>query len=218
MLDPLSFAPGSQAQTAGARATLTNNYDTFLTLLTAQLQNQDPLEPVDLAEFTNQLVQFSSVEQQILTNENFSKLISVNAASAAAGLSGYLSKSVDLEASTATFSGDPLTFTYDVPQGAAAVELQVRDADNRLVYSEAASSAPGNKRFVWDGSSAAGNTVPGGAFTFEVAALTSGNGRLSVPAGISTRITGFDFSSGGTIITTPAGSFDFSRVQRISET
>ena len=84
-------------EAAGPRTRLSDNYDTFLVLLTAQLQNQDPLAPMDSTQFTQQLVQFSQVEQQIRTNEQLEGLVGqYQAASAGAALS-YLGKSAIIE-------------------------------------------------------------------------------------------------------------------------
>jgi flagellar basal-body rod modification protein FlgD len=78
MTDTISFVPVSQNPTANAatsQASLSDNFDTFLTILTAQIQNQDPLEPMDSNQFTEQLVQFSGVEQQIRVNSQLETLI-----------------------------------------------------------------------------------------------------------------------------------------------
>ncbi|MEZ6022857.1 MAG: flagellar hook capping FlgD N-terminal domain-containing protein [Hyphomonadaceae bacterium] len=84
-ITPIATTP---AESAGSRQRLSDNYDTFLVLLTAQLQNQDPLAPMDSTEFTQQLVQYSQVEQQIRTNEQLEGLVGqYQAASAGAALS-----------------------------------------------------------------------------------------------------------------------------------
>ena len=91
MTDLVSFVPPatSTGQSAAASAsTLADNFDTFLTILTAQIQNQDPLEPLDSTQFTEQLVQFSGVEQQIRTNQSMESLIAATRANAGASLSG----------------------------------------------------------------------------------------------------------------------------------
>jgi len=93
MTDVISFVqqtntPGSSSGTSSAQ--LTDNFDTFLTLLTAQVQNQDPLSPTDATQFTEQLVQFSGVEQQIQSNQNLEALLAANSASTSASLANYL--------------------------------------------------------------------------------------------------------------------------------
>ena len=81
---------------AASRATFGDNYDTFLKLLTSQLQNQNPLSPMDSTQFTSQLVQYSSVEQAIKQNENLEKLIAMQSSTQSANAVGYIGKSVDM--------------------------------------------------------------------------------------------------------------------------
>jgi flagellar basal-body rod modification protein FlgD len=80
--------------TPDAMAQLSGNFSTFLTLLTTQLKNQDPTSPMDSNQFTQQLVEFSQVEQQINTNTNLQTLISQGTAQSAAYATGYLGKTV----------------------------------------------------------------------------------------------------------------------------
>src|SRR4051812_45000764 len=82
------------ATATGAAKTLAGNFNTFLTLLTTQLQNQDPLNPMDSNQFTQQLVQFSHVEQQLNTNDNLKTLIDLTKNRGAADSMSYLGKTV----------------------------------------------------------------------------------------------------------------------------
>ena len=85
MTDLISFVPPSSSSAtsnAASATSLAKNFDTFLTILTAQIQNQDPLEPLDSTQFTEQLVQFSGVEQQIRTNQSMETLIAATRSNA----------------------------------------------------------------------------------------------------------------------------------------
>lgn len=106
MVDAVTTAANIQTRASSSSASLAQNFDTFLTLLTAQLQNQDPLEPVDSTEFTNQLVQFSGVEQQIETNKNIAELITLTANSQAASLAGYLGQTVEVNSLAASLGSE----------------------------------------------------------------------------------------------------------------
>src|SRR5919108_4942353 len=104
---PITPVAADTSQSANARTRLSDNYDTFLVLLTAQLQNQDPLAPMDSTQFTQQLVQFSQVEQQIRTNEQLTGLVAqYQAASAGAALS-YLGRDAIIEADETYLAGEP---------------------------------------------------------------------------------------------------------------
>src|SRR5262245_6719565 len=129
------ISPDVNAQAANDRTRLSDNYDTFLVLLTAQLQNQDPLAPMDSTQFTQQLVQFSQVEQQIRTNEQLESLVGhYQAASAGAALS-YLGRDAIIAADETYLAGGVANWAYKLPEAAQSLTLQVRDASGRVVYS-----------------------------------------------------------------------------------
>ena len=105
----------STGQAASAQKTLSSNFDTFLTLLTTQLQNQDPLQPMDSNQFTQQLVQFSQVEQQINSNKNLESLIALTKSQTATNAVPYLGKTLTLTDGTAAVIGGQAQWTYTVP-------------------------------------------------------------------------------------------------------
>src|SRR5262245_53941482 len=116
------------------RTTLADNFDTFLVLLTAQIQNQDPLSPMDSTQFTQQLVQFSQVEQQIRTNEQLEGLVGqYQAASAGAALS-YLGKDAIIDADETYLAGGSANWAYTLPETATSLTINVKDANGRTVY------------------------------------------------------------------------------------
>jgi flagellar basal-body rod modification protein FlgD len=120
---------------ASAQATLSDNFSTFLTLLTSQLQNQDPLSPMDSTQFTQQLVQFSQVEQQIKTNQNLEDLTQqFQAASTSAALS-YLGKEAVIQSDTTYSSGSGGSWGYSLPTTADTLQIEVRDASNQTATS-----------------------------------------------------------------------------------
>ena len=114
------------SEAANSRTRLSDNYDTFLVLLTAQLQNQDPLAPMDSTQFTQQLVQFSQVEQQIRTNEQLEGLVGqYQAASAGAALS-YLGKDAIIQANETYLAGGAANWAYSSRDRIAASTARVR--------------------------------------------------------------------------------------------
>ena len=109
-VDPL--LAGSGSSTSFATSSLAENFDTFLTLLTVQLQNQDPLDPLDTNEFTSQLVQFTAVEQAIATNNNLESLIGLTELSHAATRISYLGKEVEAPGSTSYLTDGKAEWSY----------------------------------------------------------------------------------------------------------
>ena len=217
MVDAVSAAGQLQAQTAGSSQTLSDNFDTFLLLLTTQLQNQDPLEPVDSTEFTNQLVQFSGVEQQIATNEGLADLITIMAANQSASLAGYLGKDVVLNSPVAEYSGTPINWRYQLGQDLSEVTISVQAANGDIVYSEDGETGAGFQDFIWDGSTQDGSTAANGVYSLIVNGVDANGNNVQIPIGVTARVTGIDLSTGETGIATTAGLFGYSQILSFAE-
>jgi flagellar basal-body rod modification protein FlgD len=143
----------------------------FLTLLTAQLKNQDPLSPMDSTEFTNQLVQFSAVEQQININSNLSTLISLAQQGTLSNAVGYVGKAIQADGSDAPLQNGQLTASYTLSGTSASTVITVSDSAGNIVHSENGQTKAGTYSFSWDGKDANGNQLPDGAYTVGVTAL-----------------------------------------------
>lgn len=169
----------------GSAARLAENFDAFLKLLTAQLQNQDPLEPMDSSEFTQQLVQFSGVEQSIHTNKNLETLIGLTYAQSATNAVGYLGRTVTVAGGRAALSNGTAGWDYILPQAAAVTIFTVTDATGRVVYTGAGNKSAGAHRFVWDGRDNRGTKLPDGTYTLTVTARAADG--TAIPASVSSR-------------------------------
>lgn len=152
---------------------LGSNINTFLTLLTTQLKNQDPTSPMDTNQFTQQLVAFSGVEQQINTNKNLQTLISLQTSAETVDAMPMIGKTIQYNESTAPLSNGQASFTYTMPSTAAAAELFVEDANGNVVYQTAASTAAGSYNFVWNGQNLSGTTSPDGPYSLAIVAADS---------------------------------------------
>jgi len=201
---------------ANALSQLGDNFNTFLTLLTAQLQNQDPLSPMDSNQFTQQLVQFSQVEQQIQTNDNLKTLISSYQNSSAGTALSYLGKDAILKSSDLSLSsGGQANWAYSFDKDPSEVTLSVEDSSGHIVYSQDGEAASGNHLFSWNGQETGGSTAPAGVYSLVVTAKDSTG--ASVDSTITTRetIMGVDFTSTTPQVITASGSHDITDVQAI---
>jgi flagellar basal-body rod modification protein FlgD len=151
-------------------ALLTQNFNTFLTLLTTQLKNQDPLSPLDTNQFTQQLVSFSQVEQAIDTNKNLQTLISLQNSSQTVSALPLVGRTIEYADSTAPLANGQASFSYTLPSNAAAAALTVVDANGKTVFSQPAVTAAGRHAFTWNGTTSAGSTAPDGAYALKVVA------------------------------------------------
>jgi flagellar basal-body rod modification protein FlgD len=219
-MSTISFVPQTTTTTGSAdasAATLADNFDTFLSILTAQIQNQDPLEPMDSSEFTNQLVQFSGVEQQIRANQQLETLISTTRSSAGAAMAGYLGQEAEIDSSGAAFSGDPIHWRYMVGDGATNVTVTVTDASGKIYYSAPGETGTGPHEFNWDGSLNGGGTAADGPYYINVVAKNADGATVGSAHTLVTTITGVDLSYGEPALTTSAGVFAYADILRLTK-
>ena len=188
-------------QTASAADQLTDNFDTFLTLLTEQLQNQDPLEPMDSQQFVEQLTQFSSVEQLISSNQSLETMLALQSADARMGATDFIGREVTVSSNAAPLQDGRADWSYVLPREAASNELMITDQSGRVVASFTNQpTGQGVQDFAWNGRDAAGNTLPAGVYRLEVVAKDAEGSRLDAPVRVSGRATGVDMSGEDVVV------------------
>jgi flagellar basal-body rod modification protein FlgD len=163
------------AATSQSTAKLSDNFSTFLTLLTAQLQNQDPLSPMDSNQFTQQLVAYSQVEQSIQTNQNLETLISAQTAQSFSNTVGYLGKTVTMDTNATGLKDGSADWTYILGTDAEKVTVVVNDSAGKPVYAkmlEGDALKKGEHTFSWDGISDDGKQMPDGGYSLSITAKT----------------------------------------------
>jgi flagellar basal-body rod modification protein FlgD len=195
-----SNAAGS-TNTSTASTALGQNYQTFLQLLTTQLQNQDPLDPTDSSQFTNQLVLFSQVEQQINTNTNLQTLITAQDTAASSSALSYLGMNVAAGGSAFTYSGGSVALGYTLPSTSAITTIDIFDSNNNEVYTTSGATASGANEFTWDGTETSGATAPDGIYTIQVSAADSSGNSLTVTTETPGQVTGVSNADGTTYLT-----------------
>jgi flagellar basal-body rod modification protein FlgD len=176
---------GAGAAQSNAAQQLTGNFNTFLTLLTTQLKNQDPTSPMDSSQFTQQLVAFSQVEQQINTNQNLQTLISQGQSANGAYAMSYLGRTVSVAGGPGALDGGKADWTYNLGNQSAATTLNITNANGAVVYSAAGETASGSHDFAWDGTDANGNQLPDGTYTLKVDAKAADG--TAVQAAVSSK-------------------------------
>lgn len=178
----------SAANTGASTVRLAEDFQQFLTLLTTQLQNQDPLSPMDSTEFTNQLVQFSQVEQQINMNQKLDNLVAMQLASVSSIALGYVGMDISYISSEMNYeSGKPVDITYALASEATTSKINIYDADGVLVYSHDAPKSAGMNKFTWNGTKTNGEQVEAGTYTVKIDALDKNNKAIEN----STVVTGY---------------------------
>ena len=191
---PASSNTPSTATQPDAMKQLSGNFSTFLTLLTTQLKNQDPTSPMDSNAFTQQLVMYSQVEQQISSNDNLKTLISQGTSNAAAMTAGYLGKKVSVINGNASLTGGTATWTYNLAGAAATTELTVTDSHGKAVYTGAGKTTAGNSTFTWDGKDNNGNQLADGTYTLTVKAADTNGNTIDSPVASAGTVTQIDMT------------------------
>jgi len=192
-------ASGNSTTTTSTGTSAVNTaYNTFITLLTTQLQHQDPLNPTNTDTFTQELIQLSGVEQQLQTNSTLSTISTdMNSITQANGL-GYVGKTVTATGSTAPLQSGKAQWDYNLNSAAQKVSLQVQDANGNTVYSTSGSPSSGQHSFSWNGQSSNGSTATTGDYTLVVTAIDSAGNPVATTTQMVGQVTGVDTSTGTT--------------------
>ncbi len=176
--------------------------DDFLNLLVAQLQNQDPLSPLDSTAFTSQLAEFSSLEQLSNVNENLEYLQMYQSSINNAQAVSFIGKNIDaLGSSIQLESGENEDIHFELEQDSSSVVINIYDEAGSLVkYIENGPLGEGKQSVEWDGTDNSGNTLPEGIYKFEVMAVNANGDKVQTATYISDRVTGVTFENGVTYL------------------
>ena len=170
-----------------------SDYDTFIQLLCAQLQYQDPLDPADATEFTSQLVQYSNLEQQMSTNDKLDEVINTLSTLSLANGTGYLGRTVEAEGNEISVQDDGTVdagWVYALDGDAASVTLSIADENGNVVWTGAGETASGRHSLDWDGTDADGEPVNAGGYTLTVTATDRSGSRVDSSTYVSGTVTG----------------------------
>jgi flagellar basal-body rod modification protein FlgD len=191
-------AASGTGQAAADKRKLDADLNQFLTLLVSQLQNQDPLEPLDANQFTSQLVQFASVEQQIYQNANLEKLLSAQQNAQLASTVGYLGKQVEASGDALQLQGGEAFASYTLPQTASRATIMIMDATGKTVAALPANTAAGRHELHWDGRATDGTQLPDGAYSFKLDAKDRSGDAIAATLTYSGRVTALTSDQTGT--------------------
>ena len=181
-----ALTSGSNSSSAG----LASNLNMFLTMLTTQLKNQDPLSPTDSTQFTNQLVLYSQVEQQINTNSNLNKLISLQGTNQQSAAIGYIGQTVETSGTSMPLQSGTAAFNYTLPSTAQNAVVKIEDSTGTVVAQLTGKTSAGTHYMSWDGKNAAGTQLADGTYTIAVVANDAQGNTVSATTNTYGRVTG----------------------------
>jgi len=162
-------------ETSAATKSLTQNFDDFLLMLITQLRYQDPLNPTDATQFTDQLVQFSQLEQQIAQTSKVEDLIALHQAAESVGAVNLLGKTVEVESDLTLLEDGEATISYHLPEGVVNATVAILDSSGSFVTSFKVSTDAGRQNVVWDGKNTQDILQDDGPYTVVVSAVDADN-------------------------------------------
>ena len=143
---------------------IAGNFQSFLQLLTTQLQNQNPLDPLDTNQFTQQLVEFSQVEQQMKSNTQLSTLVSLEQTAQSTSALALVGATVVVNGATTKFDGTSANWSLNVAKPSTA-SVTIADSTGQTAYTGTFAVNPGVQNFTWDGHGNNGKLWPAGTYT-----------------------------------------------------
>jgi flagellar basal-body rod modification protein FlgD len=186
----IAAASANAATSTSQSPRLAGDFNTFLTLLTTQLKNQSPTDPLDTNQMTNQLVQFASVEQQIAMNQNLQRLLTLEQASQLTASAPLMGQRVEVEAESITLQSGTGTLKLPAAGAAQAAQVTILGAGNRVIRQETVPLGTGRTNWTWNGKSTDGFNLPDGTYTARVVSV-GGNGQAqALPFTTIGRVTG----------------------------
>jgi flagellar basal-body rod modification protein FlgD len=220
MVDSINNTTANATNRIGAGSTmLASNFETFLTLLTSQLKNQDPLSPVDSNQFTAQLTQMAGVEQQLLTNDLLKGLLAAQGGGDLAGAATYIGKEATAAWSATKFTDGEATWSYELASNAASATLQVVDGTGKVVWSgDAPDRTTGVHDFTWDGHATSGSDGQDGqVYSLRVVATNTAGATVDSQVLTRGRITGVEMYNGEPYLTVGNSILPLSSVIALEE-
>ena len=214
-INPAVSSTIASATTGSATAvdgdTLAKNFSQFLTLLTTQLKNQNPLDPLDTNQFTQQLVQFS---QQLKQNDQLATLVSLQKTAQSTAALGFVGETVVVDGSTASLASGQANWSLNVSKP-ATVTINIRNSTGQNVFSGSYTMQAGVNDFTWDGKSTNGTQWPSGNYTMTVTAKDTSGQSISLPTEVEGLVNSADLTKNPPVLSVAGQDFTLDKVKRV---
>jgi flagellar basal-body rod modification protein FlgD len=196
-------------------ATLAGNFQTFLTLLTTQLQNQNPLDPLDTNQFTQQLVQFAGVEQQLKTNDQLTSLLTLQQTAQSTQALGFVGKTAVVDGSTANMVNKSAVWDLNVAKD-STVKISITNSTGQTVYTNSyAVTAGDNQAFGWDGKGTDGTQLPDGKYTLTATGTDNNGQTVAIATGVQGTVNSVDLTQSPPLLSINGQTYTVSQIKAI---
>ncbi|MEA3079917.1 MAG: flagellar basal-body rod modification protein FlgD [Sphingomonadales bacterium] len=194
--------------------TLAGNFQTFLTLLTTQLKNQNPLDPLDTNQFTSQLVQFAQVEQQLKQNDQLATLVSLQKTAQSTAALEFVGQTVSVDGATAPLQNGTVSWDLTVPKPATAT-VNIKSATGQTVYTTNMTMNAGHQAFTWDGKDASGVQWPNGNYTIAISAKDANGQAVAIPTAIQATVDSADLTQSPPLLSIAGQDYTLDKIKRV---
>jgi flagellar basal-body rod modification protein FlgD len=208
-----SSSTTSNKTASTATTGIADNFQTFLTLLTTQLQNQNPLDPLDTNQFTQQLVQFAGVEQQLKSNDQLKSLIDIEKSAQATQALVYVGNTVAVDGSTAQFDKSA-TWNFQTEKESSAT-ITITDSTGQTAFTGSYSLKQGNSSFVWDGKGNDGVQWPAGTYTMTATGKDSSGNSVAISTEVQGIVDSVDLSASPPLLSIGGQSYTTDKIKRV---
>ncbi len=214
---PLPAGSSTSSGTNGlASQQIAGNFQTFLQLLTTQLQNQNPLDPLDTNQFTQQLVEFAGVEQQLNANSSLQTLVSLQQTAQSTQALQFVGKTAVVNGSTNSLTNSTATWDLNVPSN-SNVTISIANSAGQTVFTGNYSANAGNNQpFTWNGKGSDGTQWPDGQYTMTATAVDASGNSVGVTSQIQGVVSSVDLTQSPPLLTIAGQTFTVNQIQRIA--
>jgi flagellar basal-body rod modification protein FlgD len=193
---------------------IADNFQTFLTLLTTQLQNQNPLDPLDTNQFTQQLVQFAGVEQQLKSNDQLKSLVDLQKSSASTEALVYVGQNVAVDGATAQFNTSA-TWNLTAAKDTSSSTVNITNAAGVTVYSGNFALKSGGATFVWDGKGNDGTQYPPGAYTISATGKDQNGQTVAISTEVQGIVDSVDLTASPPLLSIGGANYTTDKIKRV---
>jgi flagellar basal-body rod modification protein FlgD len=198
-----------------ANTQIAGNFQSFLQLLTTQLQNQNPLSPLDTNQFTQQLVEFAGVQQQINTNDSLATLVSLQQTAQSSQALTFVGKIAVVKGNTATLTNSQAAWQLDIPT-ASKVDVSITNSSGQTVFSNSFEANAGNNQtFNWNGLGNDGTQQPDGSYKLTATAKDSAGNTVAITTQVEGVVNSVDLTQSPPLLSIGGQTFTVNQVQSI---
>ncbi len=205
----------STASTTGVDNTMiASNFTTFLTLLTTQLKNQNPLDPLDTNQFTQQLVQFAQVEQQMKSNDQLATLVSLDKSAQSTTALAYVGSTVVVDGSTAALANGSASWNLNTSKPSTAT-VTITDSSGQTAYTGTFAVNPGNQAFTWDGHGNDGKLWPDGNYTLTATGVDANQQTVGISTQVQAVVDSVDLTQSPPVLSINGENYTMDKIKQI---